>query len=148
ASYRDDERPELPESLPAVPKIKLQRLSERDIARLSEAMLGEAGKHPQVIDLLQRETEGNVFFLVEVVRALAEEVGELDQIGRVTLPQNVFSGGIKRIIQRRLEQIPAEFQDLLQVAALVGRQQDLAILRHLAKGADLDRFLATCANAA
>jgi hypothetical protein len=32
-------------------------------------MLGEAGKQPQVVDLLERETEGNVFFLIEVVRA-------------------------------------------------------------------------------
>jgi len=45
-------------------------------------MLGEAGRSADVLDLLERETEGNVFFIVEVVRALAEEAGGLFNIGR------------------------------------------------------------------
>ncbi len=148
ASYRDDERPDLPESLPPVPIIKLGRLNEAHIAELSQAMLGHAGRHPQVVDLLRRETEGNVFFLVEVVRALAEEVGELEQIGRATLPQYVFTGGIKRIVQRRLDHVPPELHDLLAVAAIIGRELDLNLLRLFRDGVDVDKFLLICANAA
>jgi hypothetical protein len=84
-SYRDDERLDLPYLLPEMRLLKLERLNNENIARLSESMLGPNGLQPPVLGLLQRETEGNVFFLVEVVRALAEETGRLDRIGSGSL---------------------------------------------------------------
>src|SRR5262249_43199459 len=85
-SYRDDERPDLPADLPGMQVIRLERLSGEGIAQLSVSMLGDAGRRPEVLELLKKETEGNVFFLVEVVRALAEQAGRLTEIGRATLP--------------------------------------------------------------
>ncbi|MCP5094324.1 MAG: AAA family ATPase [Chloroflexi bacterium] len=76
-NYRDDEWPDLPQSLPGMQIISLPRLSADNMAELSAAMLGEIGQQPEVLALLQRETEGNAFFAVEVVRALAEEAGRL-----------------------------------------------------------------------
>ena len=148
ASYRDDERPDLPSVLPNIPLMKLNRLTDENIAELSEAMLGESGRHRGVVNLLQRETEGNVFFLVEVVRALAEEVGDLEQIGRRTLPNNVFAGGVQKIVQRRLSLIPLNYHAPLQYAAVIGRQQNLELLKHVLPDVNMDRFLAECANAA
>ncbi|HLK53909.1 MAG TPA: serine/threonine-protein kinase PknK, partial [Candidatus Angelobacter sp.] len=97
-------------------------------------------------DLLTRETEGNIFFMVEVLRALAEEAGQLDRIGMTTLPAQVFSGGMKLIVQRRLNHIPAWAQPLLQAAATVGRQIDPIILRAIEPQTDLDNWLAICAD--
>ncbi|NWG18609.1 MAG: tetratricopeptide repeat protein [Chloroflexi bacterium] len=147
-SYRDDERPDLPARLPHMNRLKLERLSNTGIAELSAAMLGDAGRQPQVLDLLQRETEGNVFFLVEVVRVLAEEAGRLDRIGMVTLPMHVFEGGIRQIIQRRLSRVPQEAQPLLRVAATIGRELNLELLRAIEPAANLDRWLTSCADAA
>ncbi|MBZ0281017.1 MAG: protein kinase, partial [Anaerolineae bacterium] len=147
-SYRDDERPELPTRLPTMNVLKLERLDEAGIAQLSAAMLGDAGKQPQVVELLQRETEGNVFFLVEVVRVLAEEAGTLERIGMVTLPAQVFVGGVQRIIQRRLSHIPPESLPLLQLAAVLGRYLDLDVLRYLEPDINLDLWLNTCSDAA
>jgi tetratricopeptide (TPR) repeat protein len=148
ASYRDDERPELASLLPEMRLLRLSRLSQEHVAHLSEAILGQAGREPQVLDLLQRETEGNVFFLVEVVRALADDAGQLDQIGIVTLPRQVFAGGVQKIVERRLNAIPPGDIPLLQLAAVAGRQIDLALLRYVAPSVDLQRWLAACANAA
>jgi tetratricopeptide (TPR) repeat protein len=128
--------------------LRLSRLSQEHVAHLSEAILGQAGREPQVLDLLQRETEGNVFFLVEVVRALADDAGQLDQIGIVTLPRQVFAGGVQKIVERRLNAIPPGDIPLLQLAAVAGRQIDLALLRYVAPSVDLQRWLAACANAA
>jgi tetratricopeptide (TPR) repeat protein len=147
-SYRSDERPELPRQLPQVQVLTLSRLSPESIAHLSEAMLGQAGRQPHIINLLERETEGNVFFLIEVVRALAEEAGRLDQIGRMTLPAHIFAGGVRQIVQRRLEQVPSWARPLLQLAAVAGRQLDLPLLQAIEPTLDLEAWLAVCTNAA
>jgi predicted ATPase len=97
---------------------------------------------------LQRETEGNPFFLVEVVRALAEHVGQLDMVGLATPPSEIFTIGIQRIIQRRLQRIPSADLPLLQLSALAGRALDLSLLQLLAPDVALDGWLVTCANAA
>jgi tetratricopeptide (TPR) repeat protein len=146
-TYRDDERPDLPSKLPPMNFLKLERLTEEGIARLSEAMLGESGKQPDVVELLQRETEGNVFFLVEVVRALAEEAGQLERIGMVTLPAQVFAGGVQQIIERRLKRIPPSALPLLQLASVMGRWLDLDVLRFIEPDVDFERWLTTCADA-
>jgi tetratricopeptide (TPR) repeat protein len=147
-SVREDERPDLAEQLAQMQLLRLERLSPREIARLSEIMLGSSGRSEQVIDLLQRETEGNVFFVIEVVRALAEEAGQLAQIGSRTLPAQVFAGGMQRIIQRRLQSVSPADRPLLRLAAAAGRQIDPVLLRHLAGGKNIERWLRNCARAA
>lgn len=147
-SYRDDERPDLPANFPEMHTLRLTRLAERDIAELSEAMLGPRGRDEQVVDLLQRETEGNVYFLIEVVRALAEEAGRLDQIGVMTLPPQVFAGGMQRIIARRLDCVLSNHRPLLRVAAVIGREFDVNLLKVIAPQIDLESWLNNCANAA
>ncbi|MEO0560591.1 MAG: protein kinase [Chloroflexota bacterium] len=76
ASYRSDELPDLPETLADMHPLHLERFDEENIAALTRAMLSEeATYNPDLMALLKRETEGNAFFLVEVVRALAERAG-------------------------------------------------------------------------
>ncbi len=120
-SYRDNERPKLPNELPGMHHFKLERLSNEEITRLSQAMLGDVGQQPEVLTLLQRETEGNAFFLVEVVRALAEKAGRLKAIGEMTLPEQLLPEGIQTIIEQRLTYIPVKAQALLQLAAVAGQ---------------------------
>ncbi len=147
-TYRNDERPNMPETLPLMEVLTLERLRPDEIEQLSQSMLGVTGVRGEVVELLQRETEGNVFFLVEVVRALAEEAGSLSEIGKATLPANVFAGGVRRIVQRRLERIPEWAQYALKVTAVAGRQLDLDLLRVALSDVDMDKFITVCSNAA
>ncbi len=147
-SYRDDERPDIPDILPDMNHMTLSRLNEESIAALSESMLGNSGTNPEVVDLLNRETEGNVFFLVEVVRVLAEDAGRLEQIGSMTLPEHVFAGGILRIVERRLGRVAPVDRELLQAAAVLGRRLDLRVLHKAAPSVDLEAWLTRCADAA
>lgn len=147
ATYRDDERPRLPDELPGMRVLALARLDDAGIAELSAAMLGESGRRPDVLALLERETEGNTFFMVEVARALAEESGHLGEIGRATLPDQVFTGGVRRLVQRRLRRVPAADYPLLQLAAALGRRVDLAALAAAAPSENLGRWLLNCAEA-
>lgn len=147
-TYRNDERPNLPAELPNMEPLPLARLSADEIARLSASMLGTAGQRHEVIDLINRETEGNCFFVVEVVRALAQEAGRLSEIGRVTLPPQIFSGGIRRIVEYRLSRVPLWARPLLDLAAIYGRRIDGAVLRRAAPQINYDEWLTACINAA
>lgn len=148
ASYRDDEYSDLPAAFPQMNALKLPRLDEASIAALSASMLGDTQFLQDVVDLLQRETEGNVFFMVEVVRALAEDAGQLEKIGWVTLPKTVFGGGIELVVRRRLNQVPEDARPLLELAAVIGRQIDLALLAQLSPHTHLETWLTTCAACA
>jgi len=146
-SYRNDERADLPDRLLGMQTIQLARLSEAAIADLSAEMLGEAGKKPDVIDLLMRETEGNAFFMVEVVRALAEEAGALSAIGQATLPHSIMAGGVQAVIRRRLDHVPPRAQTALKLAAIAGRQLDSAVMRTALPNIDWEGWLTVCAEA-
>ncbi len=150
ASYRDDEQPALHESLADMTRLHLQRLNVQETAQLAEAMLGEAGRNPNLLALLQRETEGNAFFLVEVVRALAQESGQLEGVGQSPLPAHVLTGGVTGVIERRLGHVRARAQGLLKIAAVAGRSLDLAVLREVLgdQAAQLEKWLSDCADAA
>jgi tetratricopeptide (TPR) repeat protein len=151
STYRDDEPVNFGAESEVIQHIKLNRLTEADIARLSESMLGTAGQNPEVLKFLQHETEGNIFFLIEVVRALAEEAGQLDAINAAMLPASVSTRGVTQFIQRRLARVSPEAQPLLRLAAVLGRDLDLKVLEALKLGGkmagDVLPWLRGCADA-
>ncbi|MCU0480972.1 MAG: protein kinase, partial [Anaerolineae bacterium] len=159
-NYRDDEAPNLPQALDNMTLLRLGRLDTDHIRALSVAMLGENGNNPQILSLIERETEGNTFFIVEVMRVLAEEAGSLSRVGQEALPRSVFAGGIEQVIQRRLSRAPQDevSQRLLKIAAIEGRQLDLEVLYQIvliwreqglsAQATDVDHWLTACTNAA
>jgi eukaryotic-like serine/threonine-protein kinase len=141
ATYCIDDHPALHQQLAEMKLLKLQRLSPDEVALLSKSMLGAVGERADVIDLLQRETEGNIFFMIEIARALSEEAGSLGDIGTMPLPQSLTAGGIEAVIQQRLQKVLAPYQPLLRLAALAGRQLDLPVLRLLNRDIDIDSWL-------
>ncbi len=150
ATYRNDERPDLPEYLPAMNRVSLGRLDDQSVAEMGSAMLGDIGRQPNVIKFLQQQTEGNAFFAVELVRALAEEVGQLQNIEQTEiLPQNLLPKGIQDIVERRIAYVPGWGQPLLKLAAVVGRDLNIPLLRQLATtGSVIDKWLQVCIDAA
>jgi serine/threonine protein kinase/tetratricopeptide (TPR) repeat protein len=147
-TYRNDESPNLPEDLPGTKLMLLNRLSREQIIELSSSMLKSQQLEPELIDLLHRETEGNILFLVEVLRTLAEDAGNLSNIGLMTLPLTVVAGGVQKIIQKRLNTVPDDARRLLEIAALYGRQLDLALMEQVARGQSIEAWLLLCSNAA
>lgn len=143
-SFRDDEMPSLPTLFPRADLIELKRLSEPAIAELSVSMLGEAGREPSVLDLIQRETEGNAFFIIEVVRTLVETSGGLLEVGSTTVPQSVFAHGMQTVVRHRLSRVPREALPLLRLAAVAGRQLDLKLLEHIEPETNLGEWLLVC----
>ncbi|MCU0482204.1 MAG: protein kinase, partial [Anaerolineae bacterium] len=62
---------------------ELARLNSDQIAELLENVIGGNSQRPDVVQLLEQETEGNLFFLIETLKVLAEDAGTLSQIGNV-----------------------------------------------------------------
>ncbi len=146
--YRNDERPNLPDELIGSQVLLLERLHQSEVKQLSQSILGEKGNDPQVLSLLMQETEGNTFFIVEVMRALADLAGQLDQITSMSLPTDVSTQGMQSLLQRRIQQMPSDDLSLLQFAAVAGRQLDLAIMQSLTSEEDLNTCLRHSSDAA
>lgn len=138
ADYRNDETPDLPGKFPSAQVMTLERLDETSIEKLITAMLGSRSAQPQVIDFLIRETEGNVFFIIELLRVLAEEAGRLSNIGQLQLPEHIMTGGVKAIVQRRLQRLPQNIREWLKPIAVAGRHLDLAVIDQLSSKLALD----------
>jgi len=144
ASYRDDERPYLASQMPTTNLIKLKRLDIKDIAAFANSILGDIGGSPFHASLY-RETEGNFFFLVEALRFIIEDTGQREAIAKI--PEHIFTGGMQRLVNRRLDRVPKYAQPLLHVAAIMGRQLDLGVLRIADRDVNLERWLTDCADA-
>ncbi|GEM_PF-947146 len=127
-SYRSDEAPHLPTTLPTAHSMFLERLSANETQILCRAMIGERNLSNDLITYLYHQTEGNALFLVETLRDLSDESGDLTTIQTLELDKQKLAGGVLKIIQRRLESLPSAHIELLQFAAVLGRNIDLNLM--------------------
>ena len=107
-------------------RIMLHGLDEHDV-REYIALANASEPDPELVGLIFRETEGNPFFVTEVVRLLADE-------GRLagSEPRDEWSIGIpesvRDVIGQRLDLLSEECNTMLAVAATIGRDFDLLIV--------------------
>ncbi len=125
---------------PATRRVQVRGLTEPDVARLIEASSGVAVR-ASVVAAVYRETEGNPFFVQEVVRLLLDE-GRLETVAgepswRLRIPQSV-----RDVIERRLERLSEECNRVLRLASVVGREFGLDVLERFS-GAPRERLLET-----
>jgi len=148
ASFRDDEAPALKEAIAGARVLELERLDPEASSALAETMIGPGVCQPEVLRFIERETEGIPFYIVEVVRALAEVSGSLDRISEATLPEHVLPGGIRQIARRRIARLSAADRAALQTAAVIGREIDPDTMRIAHPDLDLEQWIAACARSA
>ncbi len=141
-SYRDDEAPELFAESSGVERRRLSRLDRRGVEAVVAGLVGDVGDRSELVDRLFRETEGNAFFIVEVMRELAEEAGSVDAIASMPMPAEITAGGVRRVLQRRLSRLSAPSRKLLEVAAVSGREIDLELLGAVEPVPDRDERIA------
>ncbi|HLM75372.1 MAG TPA: AAA family ATPase, partial [Polyangiaceae bacterium] len=139
-SYRSDEAPAVKDKIPDFKPLMIQRLPPDAVRALSASMLGAIGEQPALVRYLHQQTEGNAFFVVEVVRALAEQAGSLTAIDQGRLPEGLFTLGLSKLVERRVDHISPAFRPLLELSAVLGRQIDEKVLRWAFAEADIDAF--------
>ena len=123
-----------------ITQLDIGGLSERETAELVRLRSGETPSHA-FATALHAATEGNPFFIEEIVRHLmasgvragAATASELQRFG---LPE-----GVNEMITRRLSLLEAATVECLRVAAVVGRDFDAALVEQLVS-LDEEEFLA------
>jgi DNA-binding CsgD family transcriptional regulator/tetratricopeptide (TPR) repeat protein len=91
---------------------------------------------PEIVDVLYRQSEGNPFFLEELLRALAEEDALVRQEGQWVLrsrPGQLLPRGVTEAIQIRLAKLEPATVELLRTAAVIGRTFDAVLLAQVAE---------------
>ena len=94
------------------------------------AALGVPAAEPAFVHALHGETEGNPFFIEEVVRHLRESDQELR--ADVSLTEAGVPDGVREVTGRRLRRLCPESRQALQVAAVIGREFDYDVLEAVA----------------
>ena len=112
--------------------------SQLDIRGLTEADTAElvrlrAGVSPAraFAHALYEETEGNPFFVEEIIRHLIEAGVDVGSAGASELQRFGLPEGVKQVIAFRLGRLEAPAAQLLRVAAVIGRDVDAALLERV-----------------
>ena len=128
---------------PAVTRVPLRGLSADEVVELVTAAAGHdldaAGT--TFATEVHAETEGNPFFVGQVLRHLSETGAIRVEGDRWHVDRAAGSGipeGVREVIGRRLSRLSAETNDVLAVAAVIGREFDRQLLVDATDGATED----------
>src|SRR6201999_2301347 len=103
----------------------------------------KAGGTPSLafLQALYRETEGNPFFIEEIVRHLVDSGVRSHEAGAGELERFGLPDDVRDVISRRLERLDPSTIEWLRVAAVIGRDFESRLLERVL-GLEEDRFLA------
>lgn len=111
-------------------RLRLGRLNREHTEEMLAALLAEEIT-PEFLDGIYGETEGNPFYVEEVCKALVESGKLYYQNGRWDRPSIKALGipqSVQVAIQSRVRVLPTDTQDVLRLAAVLGRQFDFDTL--------------------
>ena len=114
-------------------------LGQRDVASFV-AMAAGAEASEELAAEVYRQTDGNPFFVTEMVRLLASQ-GRLDPAARgAAVLRGGLPEGVRAVVAERLGHLSGDCRRILEVAAVVGRDFELRVLQP-ASGLDAERLL-------
>ena len=122
-------------------QVKLVPFNRGQTAELLEVMFQQEIP-PTFVDSVYMETEGNLFFIEEVCRTLIDEgglycanCGDACWVFPQDLTHTPIPQSVRLAVQARVGKLPPEAQDVLRLAAVIGRDFDFETLR---RACDLD----------
>jgi tetratricopeptide (TPR) repeat protein len=106
-----------------ITRIALRRFSSNETGAQIDALLGEHVSG-EFVAVVHRETEGNPFFVEEVLKALIESGSVRRENGhwqRCDLDQLLIPQSVKEAIGHRLDRVSQECNEVLRVSAILGK---------------------------
>ena len=145
-------RPSFAGALPGVREIELEALSSRQSGELVASLLADAAPPAELVEFLFERTDGNPFYLEEIINSLLEtdvlvrDNGRWQVSGKLTeadLPTSV-----RGVIAARIDRLDGDRRKVLREASVVGRDFLYDVMRRVAtETAKLDLSLADLKNA-
>ncbi|MEE9606600.1 MAG: hypothetical protein V3U03_02595 [Myxococcota bacterium] len=127
-------------------QLRLDPLGEEDTRELLATLLGEgASAEREALErLILEKTEGNPFFLEEVVQTLAEEGVLAGERGRYRLERSPdelhLPATVQGVLAARIDRLPAQEKDLLQTLAVIGKAFPLGLVRSVTGRGEEDLY--------
>jgi class 3 adenylate cyclase/tetratricopeptide (TPR) repeat protein len=126
-------------------QITLHPLSEAESGTLIASMLGVADVPRDLHELISRKGEGNPFYLEEITRSFLERgiiqrASRGYRLSRALTPSDVPET-IQDVIVSRIDRLPDEHKQVIQTAAVIGREFAARLLRRIA---DIQEQLDDC----
>src|SRR5258708_11724233 len=115
-------------------QLRLDPLGPDNAAELLTAMLGDASALAPLKATIIERTQGNPFFIEEMVRVLFEE-GGLVRDGEVSIAKPLTSiaipSTVKGILAARIDKLGPADKDLLQSLAVIGKEFPIGLVRRV-----------------
>ncbi|HTJ24155.1 MAG TPA: protein kinase [Gemmatimonadaceae bacterium] len=115
-------------------------LSRDEVSALLGSMLGLDELPEGFVDRVRRETAGNPFFVIEVVRSLVERGSVYMERGRWAADRPIgyleIPATMTALFERRVACLEGRERDVLEIIATFGRPIPLSLIAHVAKLAD------------
>jgi tetratricopeptide (TPR) repeat protein len=127
-------------------QLRLDPLSAESGEEMLKALLGEGRDLAALKRLIIEKTEGNPFFMEEIVQALFEQ-GSLVRNGAVKLTKSLSTiqipSTVQAVLASRIDRLPPDQKDLLQTLAMIGKEFPLGLVREVSGKTDdeLQRLL-------
>lgn len=156
--YRGDEETEAIGSILAreyTRRVDLARLRERSIVELVRGMLAIEEPPAGFVELIERQSEGNPFFVAEYLRtAVAERLLFRTHRGRWEIDERLLAidsgeaalalpSSLAALVGRRLSNLTPSARRLLSVAAVLGREVERELLLDVAGLSDEEAWQPT-----
>ena len=133
-------------------RIDLSGLPVEAIDRYVETLLGGSAS-PRLISLVMKRSEGNPYFVEQIIRYLQEE-SFLEMSGEgwtcVNRVRDLFlPGDIRAILVARLDELACEVRNVVHTASVLGRDFEVrALVRMLRSDEDVHKYISEAEQAA
>jgi len=113
-------------------QLRLDPLGKESASEMLSALVGDAPDLAPLKRLVLEWTEGNPFFVEEIVQALFDE-GSLTRNGTVKLAKSLneltIPPTVQGILASRIDRLPPDEKELLQTLAVIGTEFPLSLAR-------------------
>lgn len=116
-------------------EIWLDRLNENWTVTMIESLVGKQGLPDEFIKMLYKKSEGNPFYIEEVLRSLVNEgLIQIDSYrwdGKIDTSRIRIPGTIRDVIARRIDGLDDKTKTILRFASIIGNRFNFDVLHKI-----------------
>ncbi|TES93348.1 MAG: hypothetical protein E3J87_02480 [Candidatus Cloacimonadota bacterium] len=113
-------------------KIVLKELREKEIHNLIGSLIGISQPKEDLVDFIKNQTQGNPFYVEELIRSLIERTILKKVKGEWIIPEDIsgleLPETIQGVIMSRIDRLPPSIKKVLLTASVIGREFDYSTI--------------------